>query len=298
MKVETFMQMASIPHTTDVGQIRTTSHRQMPYSLRQLPYIEEDGHILADSEKIIEYLNQKYSFPLDNHLGSQERQLSRLLTNLFEQSLYWVILKSRFSDKNNFNVLSSDVFEPMIPPMLRSILPWFIRRRVLKQLNAVGIGKIPLDESYRSGIADIVTATEFLGSKSFFIGERPSTIDAIAYAFLANILWDPFPTPLKQAIENRGQLVRFCERIRSKYFIDSHSTEKKHISSLEETTKQEVTAQPIAAQGVRSNQLNESTQHELNKMPNAQELERQFEIARLRYQTPDSPGTRHQSPNR
>jgi len=278
------MQMAGIPYTTEVGQFRVA-----PY--KQLPYIEENGHRLADSENILDYLNQKYGHPLDKHLSSQERQLSRLLAALFENSLYWVIMRSRFEEKNDFSVLSADVFEPMIPPMLRSILPWFIRRGVLKQIHAVGLGRLPMDEAYRRGIADIVTVTQFLGAKSFFLGERPSTIDAIAYGFLANILWYPLPSPLKQALENRGQLVKFCERVRETYFIESQLAPSRYDASSPNTLHPAYA--DLNVESTTSVKEGDAPQKKGDAVDVA-ELERQFELARMRYQAQSS-DSQHQN---
>jgi hypothetical protein len=50
------------------------------------------------------------------------------------------------------------------------------------------------------------------------MGARPSSLDATAYAFLANVLWVPIESPLKAHARQRPQLEAYCRRMKEKYF--------------------------------------------------------------------------------
>jgi hypothetical protein len=43
------------------------------------------------------------------------------------------------------------------------------------------------------------------------MGEQLTTVDAVAYGFLANILYVPFETDLKRTAESYPTLVTYCE---------------------------------------------------------------------------------------
>ena len=63
-----------------------------------------------------------------------------------------------------------------------------------------------------------MSLSDFLGSKPWFMGERPCTLDASAFGLLANILWCPIESPLKERSTELGNLVQFCERIDARYY--------------------------------------------------------------------------------
>lgn len=50
-----------------------------------------------------------------------------------------------------------------------------------------------------------------LGDRPFFMGERLTTIDAVAYGFLANIIMVPVETELKRIALGYPNLVTWCE---------------------------------------------------------------------------------------
>ena len=79
-------------------------------------------------------------------------------------------------------------------------------------LNLQGMGRHRPREIYamaarrsRRRVAD------FLGERPFLMGEQLTTIDAVAYGFLANILYVPFETELKRIAESYPTLVTYCE---------------------------------------------------------------------------------------
>ena len=52
---------------------------------------------------------------------------------------------------------------------------------------------------------------DYLGDRPFLMGEQLTTIDAVAYAFLANVLYVPFETELKRiaaGLPDPGDLLR------------------------------------------------------------------------------------------
>jgi len=52
---------------------------------------------------------------------------------------------------------------------------------------------------------------DYLGDRPFLMGEQLTTIDAVAYAFIANVLYVPFETELKRITEDFPTLVTYCE---------------------------------------------------------------------------------------
>ena len=61
-----------------------------------------------------------------------------------------------------------------------------------------------------------------LGKQSFFLGEKPSSLDASAYGILANIYFCLINSPLKEVAERYNNLKEYCKRIYNKYYVSNH----------------------------------------------------------------------------
>jgi glutathione S-transferase len=93
-----------------------------------------------------------------------------------------------------------------------------VRKGVRKALYLQGIGRHSRDEIYEIGKADLSALSTWLGGKPYFMGDVASSLDAIAYAFLANILVPPFDSPLKSHAMSLGNLWPYCERMREQLY--------------------------------------------------------------------------------
>ncbi len=58
--------------------------------------------------------------------------------------------------------------------------------------------------------ADLAAVAALLGDRAFFFADRPTTTDAIAYGFLANLLLVPVETELKRIGQGFPNLVAWC----------------------------------------------------------------------------------------
>jgi glutathione S-transferase len=85
-------------------------------------------------------------------------------------------------------------------------------------MHGHGMGRHTAPEIYAIGQRDITALADFLGSKRYFLGELPCSLDATAYAFLANLLWVPIESPLKQHTRQYPQLEAYCQRMRDQYY--------------------------------------------------------------------------------
>ena len=63
MKMETYLRLAQIPYET----VTIVDPRKSPKG--KLPYIDDNGQIIADSSFIIDYLKNKYNVALDSKLS-------------------------------------------------------------------------------------------------------------------------------------------------------------------------------------------------------------------------------------
>ena len=146
-----------------------------------------------------------------------QRARGTAVLRLLEDSLYWVLLYARWIDERGWP-LTRPAFFGALPVPLRWFIPPIARRSLAQQLHAQGIGRLAPQEIYRIGEEDIDALSSMLGEQPYFLGMQPSSIDAAAYAFLANILDVPLETPLLQAARAHANLAAYCGRMRARYY--------------------------------------------------------------------------------
>lgn len=211
MKLETYLRMAGLPYTPDnAGNVLAAPKRK-------LPYIDDAGTIVADSTLAIEYLKSRYGDPLDAGLAPLQRAQATAFQRLFEENLYWAIVHTRWADDAGW-VLTRDAFFGALPAPVRAVLPALARRGMLKELRGHGMGRHSAADVHAIGCRDLTAVADFLGDQPFMLGESPSSLDATAFAFLANVLWAPLDTPLRRHALTRPPLEAYCQRMKARYF--------------------------------------------------------------------------------
>ena len=60
--------------------------------------------------------------------------------------------------------------------------------------------------------------SELLGDQAFFLGDEPTSVDATAYAFFANLLWVPIDLPIRAHAQKLANLEGYCQRMKARYF--------------------------------------------------------------------------------
>ncbi len=211
LKIDCYLRMASIQHESVIDAAPFGAPKG------KLPYIEHNGNRIGDSSQIIEYLTRELDLDFDRHLTSRERAIARSIQRLIEENLYWVLVYARWVEEGNWRIFRPIVLGG-ISPLLRPVIALLARRGVRKQLSGHGMGAHSRDEIYAIGAGDLKAISEFLGDRDFLMGENPSSIDATAYGFLANIAYVPLESPLKAALISHPNLMAYIERLRTRYY--------------------------------------------------------------------------------
>jgi len=211
MKLETYLRMAGLPfELVNDGNV-------MKAPLGKLPYVDDGGTLVADTTFIIDYLKQRYGDPLDSALSPLDRALATAFQRLLEEDLYWAVVHTRWIDDVGW-AKTKQAFFGGLPPPLRWILPPLARRGLRAELRGHGMGRHGVDEIHAIGCRDVDAVADFLADKPFLLGVQPSSIDACAYAFLANLLWAPVDSPIQRRAQGRPNLAAYCGRMKARYY--------------------------------------------------------------------------------
>lgn len=87
-----------------------------------------------------------------------------------------------------------------------------------------GTGRHSAEEIFEFGMQDIDALSACLGDKNYFLGDKPTSLDASAFGFLINTLGCPIESPLKEHGLSKDNLRNYVERIKLKYYSDLQGT--------------------------------------------------------------------------
>ncbi len=207
VKTETYLRMANLPYE---------KHNALPPQAPKgkLPFIDDNGRKTADSRFIIEYLKETYGDTLDQHLNASQRAISVAMQRLVEDDLYWAKMYARWGKSDaNWRENKRAIFG-MIPAGIRDLVAAYERRLIRKQIWGQGLGRHSEDQIYRVGQQELTALSDFLGEKPYFMGDKPTTLDASAFGILVNLLWCPIESPLKEHAKTLNKLSAFCNRVK------------------------------------------------------------------------------------
>jgi glutathione S-transferase len=179
----------------------------------QLPYIEDDGETVGDSDAIIAHLGTKHGLALDAGLGRAERDADLMTLRLLDD-LYWVMSYSRWQDERCWPAFRNALLAAL-PGVTDEALDK-ARAFNFQRYHCQGIGRYAPEAAYGRGLADLGVLAGLVPAEGFRHGPKPSSIDAAIYGFIANIWFYPIDTPLKRFVANRPNLVRHCEAIHAR----------------------------------------------------------------------------------
>src|ERR1700739_2074251 len=199
LKVFAFLKLAGVPFTHQHVFDASAAPRG------QLPYIVDDGETIGDSETIIAHVTRKYHLTLDATLTPAQRTTDHLVTRMLDD-LYWVMSYSRWKDERFFPAFR-DGFIAQHAQIDAAGL------EKAKEYNAQryfyqGIGRYTPEQAYARGLADLQVLADLVPAQAYVHGEKPCSIDARIYGFIANIYFFPTPTPLKAFVDSQANLVR------------------------------------------------------------------------------------------
>jgi len=204
LKVYAFLKLADVPFVHEYIFDASAAPRG------QLPYVVDDGETIGDSEAIIAHLVRKYRLTIDANLTATQRTTNLLVTRMLDD-LYWVMSYSRWKDERFFPAFR-DGFMAQHARIDEAGMNK-AREYNAQRYHFQGIGRYPPDQAYARGLADLQVLADLIPAGSYVHGEKPTSIDAGIYGFIANIHFFPIPTPLKAFVTAHPNLVRHCEAI-------------------------------------------------------------------------------------
>ncbi|KAF8834313.1 hypothetical protein BDN67DRAFT_976114 [Paxillus ammoniavirescens] len=210
-KLETFLRYTKVPY-----EFHSAFAKQAPKS--KLPYVQvkrddSTSETVADSHFIIRYLIEN-NIALDPNakLSELQKAESSAWQAYVEGTLNQMMAYERWLIPANFNALTAEIFEG-VPRLLRPFIKWSLGRQMHNMFWASGTGRYSFEEVKVLGQEAIDALTARLDGKIYFHGDEFTTIDAVLYGVLVNVLGNRSSPHFYAAVLEKTVLVAYVQRI-------------------------------------------------------------------------------------
>ena len=209
LKVEMLMTQLGLDFDVAVE----TDPRKAPKG--KLPYLVTDGSKLADSELIVEHLDQITQGRVYAGIAPRDRALGTALSRLIDDHLYWIMVASRWLDDAWFpNVVNG--FFHIAPKPIRGIVAGMARRQVRQTYHLQGLGRHTREEQEGFARRDLQALQDAVAERDFLFGSDPCVYDFTIASFMAGVYDQRPPTWITGVAEEYGALKAYTERVQER----------------------------------------------------------------------------------
>ncbi len=212
LRIDLFLRMTRLEYTY-VG--KADNIQRAPKN--RLPFIRDGSAIIADSHFIINHLKQQYQVDPDDWLDEKQNAIAHLINTSLSDHFYWCLTHSRWVQDNTWPKIKKAYFKGT-PFPINLFLPEMVRRDVVKSCKQQGIGAHSDEEIDFLAKESLSALSLILGDKTWLLGDRPATVDATAYGFLAQMILIQLDNPMNHMARSFNNLVAYCERVRDRYY--------------------------------------------------------------------------------
>jgi glutathione S-transferase len=210
MKGEMLLKLSKLEYQTN-----TKGFGKAPKG--KLPYIDDNGTIVADSTLIRLYLEQKYSINFDRALSERERGVAWATEKMLEDHLYWAVIYWRWLVDANFDRGPRNFFK-RAPAIIRPFVTRMVRKSVRTKLHGHGLGRHSEAEMTALACRAFDALSQILGDNKYLMGNEPCGADATAFAFVAGSLAKLFESPLQVKAASLSNLVAYNDRMMAEFY--------------------------------------------------------------------------------
>ncbi len=208
-KLECYLRMAKVPHSVAISDMRRAPKGK-------IPFVSIGDELMGDSQWIIERLESMRDEPMDHWLTDGQRALAHVTRRMIEEGVYFVVMASRW-DSEWTSTIQREAFTKVLPGPLKWAFSLIVRD-VRKKLRSQGTGRHSREEVQKMGVADFTALSQLLGDNRYFLGDRPSTIDATVFAFVSGAMAFPGASPTRDYVRGQRNLREYEARMKAEYF--------------------------------------------------------------------------------
>lgn len=180
----------------------------------KLPFIEDDGELIADSVFIVEHLQKKYDADVDKWLNPEQKAIAQLVSKSIEENLYWSVVNSRWINDDTWPKIKQEFFAPL-PFPLNHLIARLARNSTRKQLAGHGIGKHSQKEILGITQRSLDSLSAMLGDKKHFFGDQISSLDISVFSVVGALCLADLDNETNQLARSYDNLRALAQRMKS-----------------------------------------------------------------------------------
>lgn len=211
-KIHAFLKVAGLEYKEIAGANNLSKSPK-----GKLPFIKDGDASVGDSQDIIEYLSKKYNVDIDAHLDIKQKASAYLYTKSLDENLYWCLVWSRWQHEATWQIIKP-IFFKGIPFPVSYIVPKILRKKVIKSIYAQGTGRHSEQEIIEIAKKTFTALSDLLADKNYFFGDKVSTFDATAYAFISSFTQAEINNDINTMAKTFKNLTVFADKFKQKYF--------------------------------------------------------------------------------
>lgn len=178
----------------------------------QLPWLDDDGELIADSHFIRLHLERKYGVDFDEGLGVAERAQAWAIERMVENHLGWLLVQMRWLIAENYAKGPAQFFQAL-PPAMQDDMRRDVQAKLGESLRTIGLGRHAEAETLGLGVRSLASLSALLGDKPFLMGPRPTSVDAVVFAVLAGLTTRFFDAPIRARAMGFCNLTEYVDRM-------------------------------------------------------------------------------------
>jgi len=214
IKLETWLRVSGIKY-------ENVFTRKFHPKTNLIPYIELNGEQFSDSNLIIEMLKKKFEVDLDSELSAEEEAMTRAATGMVECFTAQTGFYYRYGLHMEEFVRTLKIGEYYGSE--KAVRMWSLFQPYLTRMRSYisGVSRQEEHVIWEMASRDLAALSLWLGTKEFFNGSKPSTLDCTVFGHLVQFLFIDIGFPQKTYLENNCQnLTAFVSRMKETYWKD------------------------------------------------------------------------------
>ena len=210
MKGEMLLKLARLEYQTN-----TKGFMGAPKG--KLPYMEDNGTVIADSTLMRLHMEQKHGIDFDRALSAREKGIAWAVEKMLEDHLYWVLVYWRWMKDENFYKGPANFFK-RAPAIIRPFVIRKVRGDVRSRLHGHGISRHTEEEMTSMSNRAFESLSQILGDNRYLMGDQVCGADATAFAFIAGSLCPLFDSPAHAKARTLPNLIAYRDRMMAEYY--------------------------------------------------------------------------------
>jgi glutathione S-transferase len=210
MKIAILLKMAGLDYKPGPSDFKKAPKGK-------IPFINDNGTLIADSTFIRFYLEDKYKIDFNKGLNAEQIAIGWAVEKLCEEQIYWIIVQDRWMNEENFQKGPIEFFKT-IPSLIRPLITGIIRRGIRKSLHGQGTSRFSQEERNILAKHALSSISTILGSKPWLLADTPSAADASVASFIAGTLCPLFDTDLLKIAQQYPNLTAYRDRAFKTFF--------------------------------------------------------------------------------